>query len=110
MKVGAQRCVIQRVRKSAGSATSRGLKSVSLKNSRVWSSAMSAITRPRRRSTDESLGRTWASVVACLSMRGSPPSGDPVRRNFLAQDASMGLIRAPNESQALLGGRAWNIS
>src|SRR5262249_37268660 len=51
MKVGAQKCVIQRVRKSAGSVTSRGFQPLAVKKSRVWSNAIRAMTKPRRRST-----------------------------------------------------------
>jgi hypothetical protein len=50
MKVGAQKCVTQRVRNSAGSAMSRGLGPLAAKKSRVWSSAISTMTSPRKRS------------------------------------------------------------
>src|SRR5215475_9683251 len=50
MKVGAQKCVTQRVRNNAGSAMSRGLGPPAAKKSRVWSSAISTMTSPRKRS------------------------------------------------------------
>src|SRR3954466_10766753 len=52
MNVGAQKWVIQRVRKSAGSAKSRGFAPLLPKKSRVWSSAISTITRPRAMSIE----------------------------------------------------------
>lgn len=56
---GAQKCVIQRVRKSAGKVRVRfsGSKGLFEKKSREWSSAMSSMTQPRSRSTDSKRGR-----------------------------------------------------
>ena len=56
-KTGAQKCVTQRVRNRAGSLTSRGLKPAAAKKSRVWSSAISTMTRPRNRSIESSRTR-----------------------------------------------------
>src|SRR3954447_17087998 len=52
-KPGAQRCVIQRVKKSAGQEAvgSVGLTVALEKKSRVWSSAMMIMSMPRTRST-----------------------------------------------------------
>src|SRR6478735_6918527 len=65
---GAQKFVIQRVRNSAGSVTSRGFQPPPLKKSRVWSKAISAMTRPRRRST--ALRRGRVPTTPCLSDDG----------------------------------------
>ena len=64
-KPGAQTCVIQRVRNSSGvvRARSSAWKSMASawKNSRTWSSAMIAITRPRTASM--LVRRAWSRVM-----------------------------------------------
>ena len=60
MNIGAQKCVIQRVRNSAGSATSRGFMPPAPKKSRVWSSAITTMTAPRSRSIESMRGRAPA--------------------------------------------------
>jgi hypothetical protein len=64
-KTGAQKCVIHRVKNSAGVVWTRstGSNRAELKNDLVWSSAMSIIASPRRQSTDTS--RSRADGVAC---------------------------------------------
>ena len=88
MKVGAQKCVIQRVRNSAGSVTSRGFQSLPPKKSRVWSKAIRAMTKPRRRSMLSKRGRTLVSLsradllacaTVCVSAMHVTPSFSPKR-------------------------------
>src|SRR5262245_62555412 len=71
MNVGAQKCVIQRVRNSAGSPTSRGLKAPAAKKSRVWSSAISTMTKPRTRSMEAMRVRSAVAPLA-LDLSGAP--------------------------------------
>src|SRR5688500_15680852 len=67
MNVGAQRCVIQRVKNKAGQerVKSSGEKTIAAewKNSRVWSSAMITITSPRTMSTDAVRGAVSSREV-----------------------------------------------
>src|SRR5215813_9467408 len=61
MKIGAQKWVTQRVMNRAGSPTSRGLRPLPPKKSRVWSSAMMTMTKPRNRSMELRRGRAVAT-------------------------------------------------
>src|SRR3954471_10453911 len=58
MKSGAQKCVTQRVRNSAGSVTSRTFSPPAPKKSRVWSRAIKIMIAPRNRSIESMRGRT----------------------------------------------------
>src|SRR5262245_14790850 len=78
MNIGAQKCVIQRVRKSAGSATSRGFMPAAPKKSRVWSSAITIMTRPRRRSTES---RRTRAAVRAVSTEGAAVAAGVARSN-----------------------------
>src|SRR5262249_16071042 len=70
MNTGAQKCVTQRVRNKAGSATSRGFMPAAPKKSRVWSSAITTMTRPRRRSTEARRARGAGRVTSTGGGRG----------------------------------------
>src|SRR5262245_54811390 len=110
--VGAQRCVIHRVRNSAGSATSRGLNPPAAKKSRVWSSAISTITTPRRRSMETIRVRAEAAPPV-PDLSGAPlAAGRTARRSdskvrlmtrYLSANA---LGQAPLGAQALVRRRA----
>ena len=97
--MGAQRCVTQRVRKRAGSVTSRGLKPLVPKKSRVWSKAFTAMTRPRRTSMETIRAGPSRPMATCLA-DGVGGTSTPskvlsrciVRRIFPRQRQSYGLI------------------
>src|SRR6185437_7420561 len=60
MNKGAQKCVTQRVKKSAGSSTLRTFMPLGPKKSRVWSSAINSIITPPNKSMESTRGRTPA--------------------------------------------------
>ena len=75
-KIGAQKCVIQRVMNSAGSATSRGFIALPPKKSRVWSSAITISTRPRSRSMELSRGRAPEATAGSVTPAVLAGGGD----------------------------------
>src|SRR6188472_1025802 len=81
MKVGAQKCVSQRVMNSAASVTSRGLKPPLAKKSRVWSSAITIKTKPRSVSMEFKRVRAPAAARAVADAPGETVSGNAVRRD-----------------------------
>src|SRR5262245_27979730 len=101
MKVGAQKCVIQRVRNSAGSATSRGLKAPGAKKSRVWSSAISTMTRPRTRSMETMRVRSAVAPLMPDPSGALSAAGATARRS----DSKVRLMTR-SFPQAPLGARA----
>ena len=79
MKVGAQKCVTQRVRNSAVSVTSRGLKPPLAKKSRVWSRAITIITRPRSVSIELRRVRSPTAATFIEDTSDGEASGNAVR-------------------------------
>lgn len=79
MKVGAQKCVTQRVMNSAASVTSRGLKPPFAKKSRVWSRAITIMTRPRRMSMELRRVRSPTAVTFVEDTSDGEASGNAVR-------------------------------
>src|SRR5205807_746383 len=69
--IGAQKCVIQRVKKSAGQVTlmSSGSKGMLVKKSRVWSIAIDTMISPRKMSIEDTLAlgaAMWAGTMLVL--------------------------------------------
>src|ERR1051325_10934587 len=72
MKIGAQKCVIQRVMNSANLPASRTLNPPTEKKSRVWSSAMTIMTRPRKRSIEVRRGLGCGIAAEGATRAGLP--------------------------------------
>src|SRR5215475_6833832 len=112
MNTGAQKCVTQRVRNKAGSATSRGFMPAAPKKSRVWSSAITTMTRPRRRSTESRRARV---AVRVPSTRGAAAAAGVPCSNatelmvlaFLAHHAGPLAAAGEADSYARLRRKAW---
>ena len=99
MKVGAQKCVTQRVRNSAGSVTSRGLKPLAPKKSRVWIQGHERHDEAAQDVNGNDASRSGAVCSnasgrgscrhfnllsgALLLHRGFPPIGTPAASSFL---------------------------
>src|SRR6516162_1693788 len=100
MKVGAQKCVTQRVRNSAGSAMSRGLGPPAAKKSRVWSSAISSMTSPRSRSTLSRRARSATRDTSLAPAAGGMATArisylvmQRTRRHTLASELRVSIVR-----------------